>query len=300
MKDSPPSAAPSPLAIRACIAVMCLVWGSTWIVIRGGLEDLPPYTSAAARFVVAAIAMAVITAALGSRESGARPRPLLWIALGTCNFAVSYGIVYRTETVLPSGLVSLLWGVFPMLMAISGHLFLPGERLRRAQWLGFGAGLVGLVLLFGTDLQDFGAEGVPAALVLFLSPLVSVAGNTVVKRYGAGTNSMALNRNAMALGAVQLSIVALACEPVADVQWTPRALATVAYLALAGTVLTFGLYFWLMRYISAHRLSLIAYVTPVIALVLGWASGEPITPYTLAGAACILGGVALVVTSRKS
>lgn len=299
MNPDSPRRGPSPLAAGLWIALLCLVWGSTWIVIRGGLEELPPFTSAAARFVVAALAMAVVVAIAGGRESGARPPTLLWSALGLCNFAASYAIVYRTETVLPSGLVALLWGVFPMLSAVAGHLFLPGERLRGPHWLGFGIGLCGLGLLFFTDLQSFGSEGVPAAALLLVSPLVSTLGNTLVKKHGAGYSSLVLNRNAMAFGAVLLAALSAATEPVLEVQWSARALGSVAYLALAGTVLTFGLYFWLMRYVPANRLSLIAYVTPVIALGLGWLNGEPLTAYTLGGAVCILGGVALVVTARK-
>jgi len=89
---------------------------------------------------------------------------------GRCALSTfTYGIVYRTETILPSGLVSLLWGVFPMISTLGGHFYLPGERLKTRQWLGFGVGFSGLFLLFVTDLRSFGPEGVPAALVLFLS-----------------------------------------------------------------------------------------------------------------------------------
>lgn len=293
------SRAPSPLVANLLIALLCLVWGSTWIVIRGGLRDLPPFTSAGARFVVAGLAMCAVAAAIGKREGGAKPPAWLWITLGVCNFAASYGIVYHTETILPSGLVSLLWGVFPILMALSSHWFLPGERLRGAQWLGFVVALAGIVLLYATDLRELGPHAIPAALILFLSPLVSAVGNTLIKLRGGGVNSLALNRNAMLLGAVLLCALAAATERDAQMRWTPAAIGSIAYLALAGTVLTFGLYFWLLRFVDAHKLGLIAYVTPAIALTLGWTIGdERVTPYTLGGAACILAGVVLVVRGK--
>lgn len=285
--------------VRASMVLLCLVWGSTWVVIRGGLRDLPPFTSAAARFVVSGAAMSVLVALLGRRESGKPPPTFLWLVLGTLSFGASYAIVYRTETLLPSGLVSLLWSVFPMLMAISGHWFLPGERLRGVHWLGFTVGSVGLALLFSTDLAELGPEAIPGAALLLVSPIVSAVATTVVKLHGAGVSSMRLNRNAMLLGAALLSILALATEDVTAAAWTPRALLSVAYLALAGTVLTFGLYFWLLRYVDAHKMSLIAFVTPTVALALGWLTGEPLTRWTVSGAACVLGGVALVVTARR-
>jgi drug/metabolite transporter (DMT)-like permease len=296
MQTAHASRAPSKLVTNLCIALLCAVWGSTWIVIRFGLRDLPPITSGGVRFIVAGLAMCVVAALFGRREGGTRPPAWLWITLGVCNFAISYGIVYSTESVLPSGLVSLLWGVFPMMMALSSHFFLPGERLHGAQWLGFVVGLGGLVLLFFTDLHGFGPRGIPAALFLFLSPLVSCLGNTLVKLRGGGMSSLALNRNAMLLGAGLLCAFAALTESELDVHWTPRAIASVAYLGLLGTTLTFGLYFWLMRYVDAHKMSLISYVTPAIGLALGAAfADEPITRYTIAGAACILLGVVLVV-----
>jgi drug/metabolite transporter (DMT)-like permease len=279
--------------------MMCLVWGSTWLVIREGLDDVPPFTSAAVRFAVAGIAMLGLTALIGRKEGGIAPSRSLWVVLGVTNFAVSYGIVYRTETILPSGLVSLLWGVFPMLTALGAHWYLPGERLKGRQWLGFGLGFAGLVLLFVTDLRHFGPNGIPAALGLFVSPVVSAAGSLYVKKHGKATNSLALNRNAMLLGAAVLGVMALVTERDAEARWTLGAMGSVAYLALMGTVLTFGLYFWLMRFIDAHKLSLIAYVTPAIALTLGpLVRGEPVRQSTIGGAACILCGVVLVVRGK--
>lgn len=298
MSSPPAPRGPGPIATALLVGLLCLIWGSTWLVIRGGLGDLPPFTSAAARFVAAALLMSLVAAFARGRESGSPPPAWLWLTLGTLNFAASYAIVYRTETILPSGLVALLWGVFPMLSAISGHLFLAGERLRATHWAGFALGLAGLVLLFATDLADLGPGAAPAALFLLLSPVVSTVGNTLVKRHGAAVRSIELNRNAMAFGACLLTALALATEGDVEVRWTPRALLSVAYLSLAGTVLTFGLYFWLLRYVPASTMSLIAYVTPVIALTLGWLFGEPLTPWTMAGALCILGGVALAMRRR--
>lgn len=256
------------------MAVLCLIWGSTWIVIKGGLRDLPPFTSAGARFVIAATIMIGVAAVLSRREGGDPPPAWLWLVQGAANFALTYGIVYHAETVLPSGLVSLLWGIFPILQALSGHWFLPGERLRAGQWLGFGVALAGLALLFRTDLRGFGAAGIPTAALVLLSPIFAVIGTTLVKRYGGGVSSTLLNRNGMFVAAALLVVAALALERDTQPAWTAPAVASVLYLSVIGTVLTFSLFFWLLRYAPAHQLALIAYVTPAIALALGWAVGS--------------------------
>jgi drug/metabolite transporter (DMT)-like permease len=209
---------------------------------------------------------------------------------------LSYGLVYWSETRLPSGIVAVLWSLFPMSMAISGHFFLPGERLRSLQWIGFGIGFLGVVLLFLTDLRSFGPEGVPTALILCASPIISALGTTVLKRYGSGSSSVLVNRNAMWTGALLLLGAASLFERDAEVRWTAGAVGSVAYLALLGTVVTFLLYHWLLRHTAAYKMSLIAYVVPAIALLLGrTVGGEPLGLTTVTGTLLILGGVAAVM-----
>jgi len=291
-----PQSPPTTGQARALIAVLCLIWGSTWVVIKGGLRDLPPLTSVGIRFLIAGLIMIAVAALLTRREGGAPPPTWLWLVQGTTNFAISYGLVYHAETVLPSGLVSLLWGVYPMLQALSGHWFLEGERLAPRQWLGFAFGLAGLALLFHTDLGGVGPDAVPTALLLFLSPLSVVVGTTLVKRHGGRVSSTLLNRNGMLFGAFLLLAVAWLGERSAEVRWTAPAVASVLYLAVVGTVVTFSLFFWLLRTIPAHRMALISYVTPALALVVGWAvADEPLTASILGGAGLILVGVLLVV-----
>lgn len=288
--------APSTLATALLVALLCLIWGSTWLVIAGGLRDLPPFTSAGARFLVAAVVMSALAPALARREGGSRPALSLSLAVGVLNFAASYGIVYWSETRLPSGLASVLWSVFPMLMAISGSWFLDGERLRTVQMLGFVVGFAGVVLLFATDLRTIRADAVPAGIVLLGSPFVACIGTTVLKKQGRDVSSALVNRNALWIGAAVLLGLAALFERDAEIRWTRAAIASVVYLAIFGTVLTFGLYFWLLRHTQAYRLSTIAYVTPAIALTVGTLVGkEPLTPWTIAGSATILCGVALVM-----
>lgn len=292
--------APSRARVILLVALLVLVWGSTWIVIQDGLRDLPPFTSAAARFALAAVAMTALAPSLARREGGARPTFALSLAVGGLNFGASYAIVYWSETRLPSGLAAVLWSVFPLFMALAGTWFLHGEKLSARQVAGFVLGFTGVALLFVTDLTAISKDAVPTGLVLLLSPLVSCVGTVVLKKHGSATSAVLVNRNAMWIGAAILSTIALVFEREVEVRWTPRAVASVVYLALVGTVLTFTLYFWLLRHVAAYRLSMIAYLTPAIALTLGtvW-GGEPLTHWTVAGSLTILAGVALVVARRR-
>jgi drug/metabolite transporter (DMT)-like permease len=286
---------PSPLAVNLILALLCLIWGSTWLVIRIGLRDIPPLHGVALRFTLASVVLWAASKPLSRIEGGTPPPRWMVGVFGSLNFAVSYGIVYCSETVIGSALASVLWAVFPMMMAISGHLFLPGERLARTHWLGFGLGFLGVALLFQTDLRAVSTEAVWIGAIYMLSPLVSAFGQTCVKKHGAGVSSILLNRNGITLASVYLWAAALSIEHGQAVAFTLPAVLTVVYLGLVGTCVAFGLYYWVLRFTPAYKMSLIAYVTPVIAIFLGWSLGEePVGWTTLAGAGMVLGGVGLV------
>ena len=291
---------PSARTTTLLIGVLCMIWGSTWLVIKEGLRDLPPLTSAGLRFFTAFLVLVLVAPILRTREGGMAPPRWLWISSGLTNFAISYGIVYVSETVLPSSLVSVLWAVFPLLVAVAAHHFLPGEKMSVRQGIGMSLGFFGIVLLFATDLTDLGPEAAPMALFLLLSPTVSVIGTIIVKRYGTHTSSVLLNRNGMGIGAAALLTAAAVFERNVSIRWTPAAIGSIAYLAIAGTAVTFSLYFWLLRFAPANRIALIAFVTPCIALVLGTAvAEEPVTRFTVAGTSLVVAGVALVVVRRR-
>jgi drug/metabolite transporter (DMT)-like permease len=221
--------------------------------------------------------------------------------MGFFNFAISYGIVYWAETVIPSGLASVLWGVFPMMMAGSGHVFLPGERLDARSLVGFLVGLVGVVVLFATDLRHIGPDALGLGALLLLSPVSATIGQTIIKRDGGRSSSTLLNRNAMIVGAAALWIVALLTEDPFSIRWTRGAVLSVVYLGAMGTVVTFGVYYWLLRWVPSNKLALIAYVTPALALWLGWAAGdEALHPSTVGGTVLVFSGIALVVRTKRA
>jgi drug/metabolite transporter (DMT)-like permease len=300
-RPTPSGPGPGPVTVALGVALLCAIWGSTWIVIKAGLRDLPVLSSAAARFSLAALVFVLVAPLLHRREGGERPRRWLALAMGTLGFAVPYGIVYTVETVIPSGLTSVLWAVFPMMTAILAHVWLPGERLGARQWLGFTVGLGGVAVLFATDLRGIGPTALAAGSLLLLSPLAAALGQVVVKRHGAQTSAALLNRDGMLVGAAGLWLVALPLERQSAAVLSPTAIGSVAYLAIVGTVVAFGIYYWLLRWVSASRLSLVAYVTPAIALWLGWAAGdEPLAGSTIAGSTLILLGIALALRRGRA
>jgi drug/metabolite transporter (DMT)-like permease len=200
--------------------------------------------------------------------------------VGVLNFALTYGLVYWGEVYLPSALAAVLWAVYPLLMGLISHVYLPGERLHARQVVGVIAGVAGVACLFATDLTalagaysdeaDLAARGAapPAALgvrgvaaLFLLGPLAAALGTAYVKRHGVGRSSALLNRDGMLLGGALLLGASLLLER--DLEWhfSLRGVACLGYLALFGTVLAFTLYFWALRHARATQLALISFVT---------------------------------------
>jgi len=292
--------APPAWVLDGVIGLLAAIWGSTYFVIRVGLHDLPPFTSLAARFAVGAAVFAALGPTLARRERGGPAGWRLSLVFGLTSVAGPYGLVYWSERVLPSGLVSVLWATFPMMMAASARFAL-GERLGPRQAAGFLLGFAGVVVLFATDLRAVGADAVGAGALLLLSPLLATVGTTYVKRHGREASSALLNRNGLAIGCAVIAVLALAVERDEPAHWTPRAVGSVLYLALLGTVVAFGAYFWALRHAPAHRLSTTAYLTPALALTLGTLAGdEPFGATTAVGSGLILAGVVLVLRRARA
>lgn len=288
----------SPIA-PLLIALLCLIWGSTWFGIRICLHDQPPLTSAALRFLLAGLAMTALAPRLRRFDTAPPPPRWLWLTAGATSFAGSYGILYAAETVVPSGIAAVLWAIFPLLMAGSGVLVL-GERIAPRQWLGFVVAFSGIVAVFGGNLGSTDAKSLPWALLILLSPIVSALGTTLIKKFGSGTSSVLLNRNGMLFGALLLGAAAVLVEDPRTIVWTWPAVLATLYLALFGTALSFGVYFWLLRTAPASQLALISYVTPVLAMLLGAAVGDgEADPMAWVGTALVVTGVALVVRKPK-
>ena len=286
-------------AVFVVIGILTLIWGTTYFVLKEGLEDLPPFTSVAVRFFLASVIFTVLSALYAEREGGERPTKRLAVVQGVLNLAVPYACVYWSETILPSGIVSVLWGAFPMFVATVASFLLPDERLRGRQWLGLLVGVLGLFVLFRTDFAEMGPDSVRAGLIVLIAPLAASFGQVLVKRDGAKVSSLRLNVGGMWVATTLLVLLSLWQERGAPIAWTPRAIFSVAYLVLLGTVVTFGLYFWALRHAPAYMLSLVAYTTPVVALTVGAVlGGETVTGWTIGGMLLILSGVTLVLRRR--
>ncbi|HEX8284020.1 MAG TPA: EamA family transporter [Pyrinomonadaceae bacterium] len=288
------------MKVRAVFLLLCLIWGSTWMFIKLGLRDLPPLSFAAARFLLATLILSAIVAA--RRASLPRGRAEWWLIAktGVLAFALNYGLLFWGEQHISSGLAALIQATIPVFGMLLAHPYLPGERLNARKLAGALLGVVGVGVIFSSQL---GAEGGMAvwgsAAVLAGAGFVAYA-NVLVKAQGARLDAPVLAAGQMACGFVVLAAGGLLFEgnPL-DLRWTRLAVVCLLYLTLVGSVAAFLLFYWLVRHVDVTKTMLIALVTPLAAVLLGMVVlGEEVTWRTLAGGALILAGIGLVMLRR--
>ncbi len=280
--------------------VLCLIWGSTWLFIKLGLVDLPPFTFAGIRFVIAAL---ILLALIAWRRLSfpLRARDLWLLAVtGFLNFSLNYGLVFWGEQYISSGLAALLQSMLPAFGLIIAHFYLDGESLTLPRILGVALGVMGVGVIFSHQLHVSGTQALWGSAALVLSAFCAANGNVLVKAHCKHINPIVLAAGQMMFGLIPLVLIGFVMEgnPL-RLHWTWMAIVSMLYLAIVGTVIAFSLYYWLILKMRVTDTMMIALVTPVVAVILGLiVLKETLEWRTLAGGLMIMSGIALIVLRR--
>jgi drug/metabolite transporter (DMT)-like permease len=272
-------------------AGLVVIWSSTWVAIKIGLEDLPPLFGAGLRFTLAGAGLLLVARALGR---SLRTDVRLTALLALLPFAATYALVYWGEQHIPSGLAAVLFGVMPLYSALLSAVALADEPLRARLAAGIVVAIGGLVLAFGESLK-LGSErwAALAAVACALSPLASAAGNVAIKLRAAKLDPIVLNGWAM-LGGGALLLAGSAPGESWDVRWTAEAVGSILYLAVIGSAVAFVALTVVLGELPAVTVSYITLLLPFGALVFGAVLyDEAITAGALAGAALVAAGLAV-------
>lgn len=282
--------------------VVCFIWSTVWLFIKLGLKDLPPMSFAGIRLVVALLILLPIVFVRRVPLPRAR-RDLALVALtGFLLLGLNYGLLYWGAQYITSGLTAVLQAATPAFGLAFAHYFLPGERITLVKLGALALGVAGVAVIFSNQLRVAGWPALAGSAAVVGGAVCVAFAYVLVKARGNHLHPTALVTGQMLCGLVPLLAYGLAREgnPF-SFNWTPAAVGSLLYLALAGSVTAFWLNYWLLRRMEATKVMLMAVVEPLIAVLLGAAVlGEAVTTRTLLGGACILLSVALVLTRRSS
>lgn len=276
-----------------------IIWGSTWLFIKLGLEDLPPFLFAGLRFVIASVFLWVILWVRRVRLPRIRRDWLVMVGTGLLTFSMDYGLIYWGENHIPAGLTSILFSTLPLFVLLLAHFFLRNERMTRWSLGGILVGLAGVTLIFSKQLQLADALAFWGSLAVLGAALAAAISSVLVRRFAQHLDPMVLTTIQMTAGCIPLVALGLVLEgsPI-HFHWTAMAWTSLLYMAFIGSALAFVLLYWLLKQIGPVRAGLIIPFTTVVAVLLGViVLGEAFTWRTGVGGALVLGG--LTLATRK-
>lgn len=283
-----------------CFAIVCVVWGTTYLAIRIAIETIPPFLLTGLRYTTAGVVMLVIARFRG--EPMPRDRRVLgnlafigFLMVGVGNLAV-----VLAEQWVPSGMAALLVSTAPFWIVVLESLREGGERIDRRGVIGMIAGFGGVALLVTPSgpAGRFDAMFLLGALVVQIGSIGWQYG-TIRGKYTAKALPVVTSAGLqMLFGGLIVDVMGLALGEGPRLRFTPRTFGAIVYLALVGSVIAYTAYVYATSHLRTTKMSLYAYVNPVVAVVLGWlVLDERLTVVSVFAMVVILGGVAIVQSS---
>jgi drug/metabolite transporter (DMT)-like permease len=283
-------------------AIIYFVWGSTYLAIRVGVREVPPFLFAAMRFLPAGGVLYGWMIARGERS----PRGREWASaavLAILIFVFDYGLLFWAEQRVPSGIAAVMMATIPAFMALSEIILLGSQRLSLRLAIALLIGLGGVAVLMSRSLHLGGAPvdslGAAALIVASISWSLSSA---LTRKLPLPSSKVMSSGIQMLAGGILLAVTGTALGEVRNFHpgtVSRAAWLALAYLIVAGSIIAFTAYVWLIHHESPTKVGTYAYVNPVVAVLLGYfAAGEALGLRTVLGTAFVLVSVLVITTTR--
>jgi drug/metabolite transporter (DMT)-like permease len=289
--------------ILLAFAIIYFVWGSTFLAIRVGVREVPPFLLAAMRFLVSGVVLYAWMRLKGAPSPSRRE----WAGatlLGTLIFLIDYGCLFWAEQRVPSGIAAVVLATIPVFITLLEIIFLRTQRLTVRLGLALLVGLCGVAVL---TVRSFSFGDVPVDragwLALLLAAFTWSVATILTRRLRLPASKPMSAAAQMITGGIQLLILAILSGEFAGfhaqaVSW--NAWFALIYLIVAGSIVGFTAYVWLLHHESPTKVGTYAYVNPVVAVGLGYFfGGEAVGPRTLLGALSVLVSVITITTTPK-
>jgi drug/metabolite transporter (DMT)-like permease len=282
------------LKVIIAYVAICTIWGSTWLVIKLGLETLTPFLAAGLRFSVAGVILLGIIKLKNISVPWNADTRWFYFVIAITSFSLPFGLVYWGEHRISSGMTSILFATYPLFVALMSSLLISTERLTLLKIIGVLIGFGGVVTIFSNDVQFSGDSNALFGMgAVILSAVIQAFSAVMIKKHGHEISPYVVSFVPMSISAILLLTASVAVEDFSNVQFTPMAIFSIFFLAIFGTIVTFVSYFWLLKRVEVVLLSLTAFVTPLIAVLLGViVLNEKISAELFAGTFLVFAGIA--------
>ncbi len=282
------------LAVKVFLAyaAMCLIWGSTWMAIRIGLESLTPIFSAGVRFSVASIFIFALMKIKKIELQTDKESMRLYLLMGFFSFVIPFGLVYWAEQFVPSGMAAVLFAVYPFWVVIFSYIRIPNDSIGYYKIFGTVLGFIGIVIIFSDSFTGDFTDYLIGMFAVVLSGIMQAWIAVSIKKFGHHLHPLSMNFIPMVIAGISMIVIGFAAEDLSGINFTQSAILSILYLAAFGSVITFTTFYWLIKRINLVILSLLAFITPIIALILGFIFyNEDLSTRHFVGAALVLTGI---------
>ena len=281
--------------------IIYFVWGSTFLAIRVGVREVPPFLLAGMRFLVAGLVLYGWTIARGERSPTARQWASVSV-IAVVIFVLDYGLLFWAEQRVPSGITAVMMATIPAFMALSEVIFLKTQKLTARLAVALSIGLGGVAVLTSHSLDVGGAPIDTRGAVALLVASVSWSIASALMRTLPLPSSKVLSSGAqMMTGGVFLLLTAAALGEFRGFhasRVSREAWLSLAYLTVAGSIVAYTAYVWLIHHESPTKVGTYAYVNPVVAVLVGYfLGGEGLGARTILGTAFVLISVVVITTT---
>jgi drug/metabolite transporter (DMT)-like permease len=282
-------------------AIIYVVWGSTFLAIRIGVHEVAPLLFAAMRFSVAGLVLYGWAVARGERAPTKRQwRSIFLVAL--LIFVVDYGLLFWAEQRVPSGLAAVMLATIPLFIALLEIVFLRTQRLTSRLALALLIGLAGVAVLVSRSL-NLGGEPIDraGALALIIAALSWSVASALTRKLPLPESKVVSSGAQMLAGGIMLTVAAAALGEFHNFHLSAvsrNAWVALLYLVIAGSIIGFTAYVWLIHHESPTKVGTYAYVNPVVAVLIGYfLGGEELGLRTILGTLCVLISVVVITTT---
>jgi drug/metabolite transporter (DMT)-like permease len=282
-------------------ATIYLVWGSTFFAIRVGVREVPPFLFAAMRFLIAGLVLYGWMIAQGERSPTGRQWTSAFL-LAVLIFVLDYGLLFWAEQRVPSGIAAVMMATIPVFMALSEIILLGTQRLTLRLALAFLIGIGGVAVLMSRSL-NLGGEPIdrPGAVALIVASMSWSLSSALTRKLPLPPSKVMSSGAQMLAGGMLLAITAAALGEFRNFRpWTVSrgAWLSLLYLIVAGSIIAFTAYVWLIHHESPTKVGTYAYVNPVVAVLVGYfLGGEMLGLRTILGALFVLVSVVVITTT---
>ena len=287
--------------IYTLYALMCILWGFTWMYLKISLAQMPIFTGLAIRFLLAGLVFWILFFLKGEKVHLTSKMKNVYILFTLFNFSLCYYLTYWGAKFVFSNLGAIIWSLLPICVALMAHFFIPDDRLNIRKFVGMLIGLIGTILLFskgellGEGQTTFGIIAILASVVLAAWP------NVYLKMQKTTINSYHLNAFGMTISGLLFFLFALILENSNSIPIDKTNMFAIFFLTIPGTVITWGIYIWLFNHIPVTQISYTAFYPPIIATFVGWLFlNESLPLVAIFGSILIIFGGYLVSSPSKS